>query len=289
MDLSHSSWTPPEPVWPSARPRPAAPAVQFAWSLAASSVVHVALAVALVEIGWGLAARPWTLAHGRASVEQQASLAAWSSPAETPTQEEAADAAAETPVVEIVDSAPPGGEEGQREPASWELARSPARIGRVSMAASAVVLPELRWEPRPGPRAPGTSSAQERTDPHREPAAQHPPASTTPASVAALAQAESRASYGAEADDLPRVVENPAPVYPPELLAARIEGRVVLRVTVSAQGRVEQASVHRSSGREAFDQAALKSIRYWRFAPAFKNGVPVEYSVAVPVRFVIER
>jgi len=103
-----------------------------------------------------------------------------------------------------------------------------------------------------------------------------------------MAQADSRASHGSEADELPQVVENPAPVYPSDLLAARVEGRVVLRVVVSAAGRVERLSIHQSSGRDAFDRAAMAAVRGWRFKPALLNGTPVEYQVAVPVRFVID-
>jgi protein TonB len=97
----------------------------------------------------------------------------------------------------------------------------------------------------------------------------------------------SRRSGGADRDGPPRAAVNPAPVYPPELLAAGVEGRVVLRVRVAASGRAVDVSVHRSSGHEAFDRAALAAVRRWRFNPARRAGIAVETEVAVPVRFVV--
>ncbi len=85
----------------------------------------------------------------------------------------------------------------------------------------------------------------------------------------------------------PSLYYNPKPVYPADALAARLEGRVLLKVKLSDDGSVLEASVYESSQVASLDDSALATVRYWRFSPAKKYGVPIEYEVLVPVRFVI--
>jgi protein TonB len=60
---------------------------------------------------------------------------------------------------------------------------------------------------------------------------------------------------------------NPQPRYPSEARQRGIEGKVVLRLTVSAAGSVEAASVARSSGNDLLDQEARATVMRWRFQP----------------------
>ncbi len=91
-------------------------------------------------------------------------------------------------------------------------------------------------------------------------------------------------------DTLPsKLPLNPAPQYPVDLLNARIEGRVVLKVQVNAEGTVDSVAVYTSSGYQAFDDSAMTTIRNWRFAPARKAGRPMPLTVHVPVGFYIPR
>lgn len=64
-----------------------------------------------------------------------------------------------------------------------------------------------------------------------------------------------------------------------------MEGRVVLRVAVSAEGAPLQVDIHQSSGFGALDRAALKAVRRWRFSPATRDGAPTEGVVHAPVVF----
>jgi protein TonB len=79
---------------------------------------------------------------------------------------------------------------------------------------------------------------------------------------------------------------NPEPPYP---LAARrmgLEGTVLLRVVVGADGSPVSVAVLQSSGHAILDTSAADTVRAkWRFVPARRNGVPVEDAVQVPIRF----
>jgi protein TonB len=80
---------------------------------------------------------------------------------------------------------------------------------------------------------------------------------------------------------------NPPPQYPRLARRRGYEGQVILEVLVGRSGRVEKLKVFQSSGYETLDQAALASVRTWRFQPARRGPDPVEMWVRVPVRFQI--
>jgi protein TonB len=78
---------------------------------------------------------------------------------------------------------------------------------------------------------------------------------------------------------------NPLPRYP---LAARrrgLEGRVVLRVFVAADGRARSVNVKTASPHPILDEAAVETLRRWRFEPAYRAGVPVSAWIDVPITF----
>jgi len=77
-----------------------------------------------------------------------------------------------------------------------------------------------------------------------------------------------------------------APVYPPVLQSARIEGRVDVEIVVDTAGRVEPGSprVLRSTNR-LFDGPALDASATWVFRPARIGGHPVRARVWAPVTF----
>jgi protein TonB len=75
--------------------------------------------------------------------------------------------------------------------------------------------------------------------------------------------------------------------YTEEARAAGIEGRLVLRVTVDAQGLVSDVAVVTSVD-PALDAAAIAMVKTWRFKPALACGKPVaggQYTIAR--RFVL--
>lgn len=73
----------------------------------------------------------------------------------------------------------------------------------------------------------------------------------------------------------------------PQLRMEAAQGKVVLRLLVRADGTVARVEVIASSGSVALDHAASTAAASWRFAPATKDGEPIEAWVLIPVRFVI--
>jgi protein TonB len=82
--------------------------------------------------------------------------------------------------------------------------------------------------------------------------------------------------------------ERRAPAYPPMSRRLGETGKVVLRVTLNAHGRVAKATVSQSSGFGRLDEAALAAVREWRCTPAQRNGQAVEATALQPFNFVLE-
>lgn len=108
----------------------------------------------------------------------------------------------------------------------------------------------------------------------------------------AKAQAKPTAKQAAPIS--PPLITNPRyrsaprpPKYPPQALRRKIEGTTIVRANVTANGQVKSAKVHRSSGNNLLDKAALKAVRGWQFVPASKNGKNIESVVQVPVSFKV--
>ncbi|UCG37797.1 MAG: energy transducer TonB [bacterium] len=81
------------------------------------------------------------------------------------------------------------------------------------------------------------------------------------------------------------VVAFPEPVYPLLSRKRGEEGRVVLEVTVSAEGSVHRARIRTSSSHPLLDQAALEAVKAATFSPAVRHGQPVESMARVAYRF----
>ena len=79
----------------------------------------------------------------------------------------------------------------------------------------------------------------------------------------------------------------PNPEYPRASLRRGEKGRVVVRVLISPQGAVVNASVRSSSGYDRLDQSALRAARTARFKPYTENGVAYPALADIPFDFVI--
>ena len=80
-------------------------------------------------------------------------------------------------------------------------------------------------------------------------------------------------------------LNNPPPVYPAQSRRMGEQGRVVLRVYVSEQGLPAQVEMRTSSGHPRLDEAALATVKQWKFVPARRGETPVGAWVLVPISF----
>lgn len=104
------------------------------------------------------------------------------------------------------------------------------------------------------------------------------PTEKTPAlDTEKFTEANYRANYGF----------NPKPKYPRIARKRNWQGKVLLRVQVSAEGASENITVHRSSGYETLDAAAVEAVEKWKFIPAKRGDKPVPSSVIVPIQFTL--
>ena len=71
--------------------------------------------------------------------------------------------------------------------------------------------------------------------------------------------------------------------YPDASKRANEEGRCIVLMTVSADGKVTGESIQTSSGFPRLDEACLKGVHGQRMIPATENGKPVEKTVSVPI------
>lgn len=83
-------------------------------------------------------------------------------------------------------------------------------------------------------------------------------------------------------------LQNPPPDYPSLSRRLGEEGRIILRVLITPEGLPRDIQLQASSGFPRLDQAALQTVRRWRFAPAMRGDEPLAAWVLVPIRFNLE-
>jgi protein TonB len=111
-----------------------------------------------------------------------------------------------------------------------------------------------------------------------------PPPPPAPAPVAAPAPAlVTQPIFNAD------YLDNPAPAYPSVSRRAGEQGRVVLRVLVSAAGRADEVQVRTSSGFARLDDAARETVQRWKFVSAKRGAEPIAAWVLIPISFRLER
>ena len=74
----------------------------------------------------------------------------------------------------------------------------------------------------------------------------------------------------------PRQLNDVAPNFPHIAIDRRLEGHVVVRYTITKEGRVRDSEVVESEPPGIFDRAALSAVRRYRFEPVTEDGEPVE-------------
>ncbi len=85
-------------------------------------------------------------------------------------------------------------------------------------------------------------------------------------------------------DQKPRVVYQPAPIYPPELARKGMQGTVRVLFIVDKDGKPRDLKVMKST-HPAFNNPALKAVKQWKFEPGKRKGKPVQFKMLVPITF----
>ena len=132
--------------------------------------------------------------------------------------------------------------------------------------------------PAPAPDAPtATPEPQPAPPPITAPVAAAP-APVAPAPPPKVELPSSSADY----------LQNPKPAYPPTSKRMGEQGKVIVRVLIGADGSAQDAQLKTSSGYERLDNAALETVRKWRYVPGKRGGVPETMWFDVPIHFVLE-
>jgi len=92
----------------------------------------------------------------------------------------------------------------------------------------------------------------------------------------------------AEPDYRADYLNNPRPPYPMVARRMGYNGKVILNVEVLAEGKAGQVLLHQSSGYAILDNAALQTVKTWKFSPAKRFGRPATQWFLVPIRFSLE-
>jgi protein TonB len=73
------------------------------------------------------------------------------------------------------------------------------------------------------------------------------------------------------------------PVYPAFARQTGVQGNVVIKATIEANGKVGQTKV--VSGPEPLREAALGALRQWKYEPAQLDAQPTAAEITVTVHF----
>jgi protein TonB len=109
----------------------------------------------------------------------------------------------------------------------------------------------------------------------------------SPAATAAPHGDDSEPVAEHSVDGPARLVHGLAPSYPEAARAAGIEGDVRLELIVGLSGAVESARVVGGVG-HGLDEAALRAVRQFRFAPATKDGHAVRVRMGWSMQFRLQ-
>lgn len=61
----------------------------------------------------------------------------------------------------------------------------------------------------------------------------------------------------------------------------------MLRVHVGADGLPREIHIHKSSGFDRLDKAAISTVQRWKFVPGTRGGSPEAMWVIVPINWVL--
>jgi protein TonB len=83
------------------------------------------------------------------------------------------------------------------------------------------------------------------------------------------------------------ILKKTVPVYPPLALKARVEGQVTIKATIDVDGRLRNLRV--VSGHPLLIDAAMESVKSWRYRPTTLNEQPISSETVIQVNFALTR
>jgi TonB family protein len=106
---------------------------------------------------------------------------------------------------------------------------------------------------------------------------------------AAMANAQDATVYSpGKGVSTPTLVKVVHPMYTPEAMAAKIEGRVVVAAVVQTDGTVANVKVVQSlDPRFGLDQQVVNAAKQWVFKPGLKDGIPVAVRITIEEAFTM--
>jgi periplasmic protein TonB len=181
------------------------------------------------------------------------------------------------PVAVMADLIEPPKPQVTPEPTPPKPSPAPKPVAPVQRVVKQAPMPLAIADPTPAPQAPtGVVSAPAEPQPAiTEPVAAAPAAPPAPPKVELPS---SDANY----------LNNPPPPYPPLSKRLGEQGRVLVRVHISADGIATRAEVQKSSGFSRLDEMALQTVLRWRYVPGKRAGVPEAMWYSVPINFVLD-
>lgn len=85
----------------------------------------------------------------------------------------------------------------------------------------------------------------------------------------------------------PQVTSYTPPLYNLDAFANSIEGTVTVEAAVDTQGNVKVLRILKGLG-YGLDQSAMNALGEWKFAPALRNGIPVDSVSQIDVDFTLD-
>jgi len=168
-------------------------------------------------------------------------------------------------------------------PVQVQSPRIPPVLKPIPKPTSKPILKAPPAPPLPVQAAPSTQAAT------AAPAAPTPPVTAAPA-VSPPLEAPQRATLAATA---PKNVEHlecsiARPDYPALSRHNGESGTALVQIVVDTQGRIEAATLRKSSTYTRLDNAALQAAQDSRCRPYLENGEPIRSSAVVPFRFTLD-
>jgi protein TonB len=263
-----------------------------------SKLYIIAAAVVVLAVGaWLIFSRGSAPKQEPAQVAQQNAPSRDATPASptttTATPQPSTESRALTESPKVSEPSRKPAEEHKAAPA--EQRPAPTRTSRGAPTAS-----PARPQPQPAKQAPQQpASRPAASTPAPQPAVSTPaqPPVSTPASQSAqqpAAEPPAKKESGpapmpfVAIESPPECIKREAPKYPDIAEKMRIEGKVIVEVTVDAQGKPIQAKVVRSTS-DVFDEASVEAAMKSTYKPAMMSTGPVTAKVLVPFTFKIAR